>query len=92
MERRLARTCKLTLRPSTQARTTLVAAAKAERCSLSDFILASALERADEILAGRRHFSLDAARWSEFQKALDAPPRDLPELKKLLNEPGRFIS
>jgi uncharacterized protein (DUF1778 family) len=33
---------------------------------------------------------LDADRWKAFMTALDAPPRPLPRLKRLLNEPGFF--
>jgi uncharacterized protein (DUF1778 family) len=33
---------------------------------------------------------LDADQWEAFMAALDAPPRPLPRLKRLLNEPGFF--
>jgi uncharacterized protein (DUF1778 family) len=69
---------------------TLRAAAAATRRSVSEFVLESALERADEALAGRREFVLDSAKWKEFLAALDAPPRRLPRLKRLLEEPGFF--
>jgi uncharacterized protein (DUF1778 family) len=32
----------------------------------------------------QRHFVLDAEQWAAFQAALDAPPRVLPGLKRLL--------
>jgi uncharacterized protein (DUF1778 family) len=35
-------------------------------------------------------FALDARRWKTFPAALDAPPRRLPRLKRLLKEPGFF--
>jgi len=40
--------------------------------------------------AGRRKFVLNAAQWDAFIAALDAPPRPLPRLERLLNEPGFF--
>lgn len=83
----MARTEKLDLRISPDAKRTLAAAAAAERRSMSDFVLESALARAEERLADRRIFLLDDERWAAFTAALDAPPRDLPELKKLLSEP-----
>jgi uncharacterized protein (DUF1778 family) len=33
-------------------------------------------------------FSLDDEKWELFMAALDAPTRDMPNLKKLLQEPS----
>lgn len=81
---------KLDLRLTPKAKTTLQAAAAAANRSVSEFVLESALSRADEALADRREFVLSAAKWKEFQAALDAPPRPLPRLKRLFSEPGFF--
>ena len=81
---------KLDLRLSPQAKETLHAAAAAQRRSVSEFVLESALARAAETLPDRQYFSLDAERWKAFLAALDAPPRPLPRLGKLLNEPSPF--
>jgi len=35
-------------------------------------------------------FGLSAAQWKAFLEALDAPPRSLPRLKRLLKEHGFF--
>ena len=43
-----------------------------------------------ETLADRIRFGLDADHWSAFPEALDAPPRDLPRVRRLLFEPGVF--
>jgi uncharacterized protein (DUF1778 family) len=59
---------------------------------VSEFVLESALARADEALADRRSFGLDAKQWKAFLAALDAPPRSMPRLKRLLNEPAFFDS
>ena len=66
------------------------AAALASRRSVSEFVLESALARADEALADRRTFGLDAQRWKAFLEALNAPARPLPRLRRLLREPGFF--
>jgi uncharacterized protein (DUF1778 family) len=87
---RTTRSEKLDLRLSRQAKRTLKAAAAASRCSVSEFVLQSALARADETLADRRIFSLNAGQWKAFLAALDAPPRPLPRLERLLREPGFF--
>lgn len=90
MTTRTTRTEKLDLRLTPDAKQMLAAAAAAERRSISDFVLESALGRAEETLTDRRSFLLDADQWQAFVTALDAPPRDLPRLRKLLNEPGIF--
>ena len=84
----VTRSEKLDLRLTAEAKRTLNAAAAAVRRSVSEFVLESALARAAETLPDRQRFELDAKRWREFQAALDAPPRPLPRLKRLLHKPS----
>jgi uncharacterized protein (DUF1778 family) len=84
------RTAKLDLRLSPEAKEKLQAAASAARRSVSEFVLESALVRADETLADRTRFGLDADQWKAFLQALDAPPRELPRLSRLFREPSVF--
>jgi uncharacterized protein (DUF1778 family) len=81
---------KLDLRLTRDAKSALQAAAAASNRSVSEFVLESALARADEALADRRRFGLSALQWKAFLAALDAPPRPLPRLGRLLKEPGFF--
>jgi uncharacterized protein (DUF1778 family) len=81
---------KLNLRLSSADKRTLAAAASMSNRSVSEFVRDSALSRADEILADRRTFVLSKAKWAQFQAALDAPPRTLPRMRRLLTEPGLF--
>ncbi len=90
MALRTTRSEKLDLRLTRQAKLALQAAAAASRRSVSEFVLESALTRADEALADRRSFGLNAAQWKAFLAALDAPPRPLPRLKRLMKEPSFF--
>ena len=90
MATRTTRSEKFDLRLTRNAKRTLQAAAAAAHRSVSEFVLESALARADETLADRRNFSLGSAQWKAFTAALDAPPRPLPRLKRLLKEPGFF--
>jgi len=90
MPTRPVRTEKLDLRLTPSAKRTLEVAASASRRSLSAFVLESALARADETLADRRTFTLNADQWRAFVNALDAPPRPLPRMQRLLTEPGFF--
>ena len=80
MQSSMTRSEKLHLRLTRKTKKTLKAAAAASRRSVSEFVLESALARADETLADRRSFELNAAHWKAFLAALDAPPRQLPRL------------
>ncbi|PAX07119.1 DUF1778 domain-containing protein [Sphingomonas lenta] len=84
------RTRKISIRVSPDAKRLLQTAASASRRSLSEFVLESALARAAETLPDRQRFGLDADAWAAFQAALDAPPRSLPRLRRLLSEPSVF--
>jgi uncharacterized protein (DUF1778 family) len=81
---------KLDLRLTSSAKRKLQIAATAAQRSVSEFVLESALARAEEILPDRRQFGLDARQWAQFQAALDAPTRATPRLKRLLREPSVF--
>ena len=86
----VARTEKLDLRLTPKAKRVLQSAATATKRSVSEFVLESALARAEETLPDRQRFGLDAVSWAAFLKALDAPPRSSPRLKKLLQTPSVF--
>lgn len=90
MPTRVTRNEKLDLRLTREAKRALQAAASVTRRSVSQFVLESALAKADEALADRRNFGLNSTQWKAFLAALDAPPRPLPRLEKLMNEPGFF--
>jgi uncharacterized protein (DUF1778 family) len=81
---------KLDLRLTPSAKRTLQSAALAARRSVSEFVLESALARAEETLPDRQRFGLTAQQWEAFEDALSAPPRPAPRLAKLLNEPSVF--
>ena len=81
---------KLDLRLTPMHKRVLQMAASAARLSLSEFVLESALARAEAILPDRQRFGLDAEQWAQFQIAFDAPPRPLQRLATLLREPSVF--
>lgn len=86
------RTEKLDVRVTRAAKAKLQAAAAASHRTMSDFVMESALSKADEMLVDRRIFGLNSQKWKAFQAALDAPVRPLPKLKALLEKPGFFDS
>lgn len=90
MPTRSNRTEKLDLRLTPAAKNTLFAAAAVVERSVSEFVLESALAKAEETLADRRRFDLSPAQWDAFMAALDAPPRALPRVTLLFREPSIF--
>lgn len=81
---------KLDLRLTPSAKRTLQFAAQSLHRSVSEFVLESALSRAEETLPDRQRFGLNAKQWEAFQSALDAPTKPAPRLGKLLREPSVF--
>jgi uncharacterized protein (DUF1778 family) len=81
---------KLDLRLTRSAKRALQAAAIAAHRSVSQFVLESALARAEEALPDRQRFGLSAERWKAFQSALSAPPQPAPRLARLLKRPSVF--
>lgn len=81
---------RLSIRTTPESKDLLERAAKKENKNLSDFVLDNALSAAEAIVADDANFSLDKKQWKKFVAALDAPPRNIPALRKLLTEPGVF--
>lgn len=81
---------KLDLRLTPSAKATLQRAAAAAQRSVSEFVLESALERAEEALIERKRFGLNETQWQAFLTALDAPTRRHPRLERLLQEASVF--
>lgn len=84
------RTEKLDLRISRSAKKKLQRAAATVNRSMSDFVMESALARAEETLADRTVFRLDAKTWDAFVEALDAPPRAMQRMQALMDRPSVF--
>lgn len=81
---------KLDLRLTPAAKQMLYTAAASAQRSVSEFVLESAMARAEETLVDRQRFGLSVQQWEAFIAALDAPPRELPRLKRLFQEPNVF--
>ncbi len=81
---------KVQLRLSAEQKATISRAARLRQTTLSNFLLENAYSAAQQVLADEAHFTLSPEKWQAFCAALDAPPRDIPALRKLLTEPGVF--
>lgn len=56
--------------------------------NLTEFVVSSAYEKAEQVLADQRHFVISGARWSAFVAALDKPVPRHGRLARLLSEPS----
>lgn len=79
---------RLNLRATQHQKEIIAKAAELKQTTMSDFIMEKAYQAASEILAEQTHFTLSPDKWEEFCAALDAPPRQIPALRKLLTEPS----
>jgi uncharacterized protein (DUF1778 family) len=82
------RTKRINLRATPYQEKLIRAGAARRGGNLSDFILESACTRAEEAISDQMHFIASEAQWRALTKALDAPPRVLPKLKRLLSKPS----
>lgn len=81
---------RFTLRGDARVKDFIAFAAKERHTSLSQFMIEAALEKAQQILAEKRHFILDEAQWQAFTGLLDRPVQEKPALRKLLYEKSMF--
>lgn len=65
-------------------------AAELERVNLTEFMIQSSQLAAERVLADRTRFVLSPQKWREFNAALDAPPREIPALRRLFREASVF--
>ncbi len=61
-------------------------AADRQGLNVTEFILRSAREKAEQSLADQTRFVLDDRQWKAFMAALDRPAQKKPRLRQLFNE------
>lgn len=79
---------RIDIRTTASVKRLLQEAASASNKTVTEFLLDSALTQAAEVLADRRLFLVNDQQWQEFIAALDAPPRPMPRMERLLREPS----
>ena len=72
------------LRARPEQRDLIDRAAKLLGRSRSDFMLEAACEKAQSVLLDQVFFGLDAEKFRQFTKLLDAPPARNPRLERLM--------
>lgn len=81
---------RLYIRASAAEKEKLERAAELTRTSRSQFVLQQALDAAERVLSEQTRFVLSKEDWETFCERLDAPDRDLPNIRALAAEPSPF--
>ena len=84
----ISKTERIDVRASTPVKQLLQEAARSCHKNVSEFLLDAGISAANQALADRRHFNLNAEQWDQFQSALDRPAQEKPRLHGLLSKPG----
>ena len=61
-------------------------AANRQGVNITEFIMRSACEKAEQSLSDQTRFVLDDKQWRAFKAALDRPAKDKPRLRQLFKE------
>lgn len=81
---------RFSIRASATQKKVIAEAARLKDTTISDFVLEQSLTAAQQVIADQVQFTLPKKQWKEFCDALDAPPKAIPALRKLLNKSGLF--
>jgi uncharacterized protein (DUF1778 family) len=92
VDARAAKAHRVNLRASARQEQVIRRAAAATDRTMTDFILDSAVERAERLLADRRWFLASAEQWAEFERLLDAPLPATERFEKLAARPDAFVA
>ena len=74
------------LRATASEEALIKVAAERQGVNVTDFIVRSACEKAEQALSDQTRFVLDDKQWKLFMKALDRPPREKRRLRRLFSE------
>lgn len=86
-----AKSERINLRATARQEALLRRAAAATDHTMTDFILDSAVEQAERILADRRWFTATEDQFNEFLRLLDAPLPSTSKFDRLLARKSRFV-
>lgn len=80
------RSARLGLRTTPAQAALIQRAAEVKGKSVTEFVLSSACEKAEQTLLDQRFFSVSEEAWQEFQDALERPAQVKAGLRRLLSE------
>ncbi len=82
------RTDRIALRTTKERKSFLERAADERGQNLSEFVLSSAQEKAEMVLADQNRFVISPTQWDAFLAALEKPPIRRNRLVRLMTEPS----
>ena|SRR5271154_244034 len=82
------RTDRIALRTSKEQKSFLEKGASATGQNLTEFVLSSAQEKAEMVLADQNRFVISPKQWDAFVTALDKPATLKENLARLMSEPS----
>jgi uncharacterized protein (DUF1778 family) len=83
-----AKNRRLNLRATKEQRIVIERGARVRGQKITDFVVSSACEKAEQILAEQRTFVVSRQKWEAFAAALDKPRIRHARLAKLMSEPS----
>lgn len=86
------RSRRLELRTTPEEREVIDRAAAASETGLTEFVVSSAVNAAQRVLADRNRFELDAVAAEAWEAMNARPARDLAGLRRLMERPSPFAS
>ena len=84
------RSRRMELRTTPEEREIIDRAAAASDTGLTEFVVSSAVNAAQQLLADRDRFELDAVAVEAWETLNARPARDLPGLRRLMERPSPF--
>jgi len=81
---------RFSIRASATQKKLIAQAARIKETTMSDFVLDQSLAAAQQVIADQAQFTLPKKQWDAFCAVLDAKPRSIPALRRLLTRPGVF--
>lgn len=81
---------RFSIRASALQKRVIAHAARIKEVTMSEFVLEQSLAAAQQVIADQASFTLPRKQWKQFCDALDARPKSVPALRKLLTKPGLF--
>ncbi|MDI9629019.1 MAG: DUF1778 domain-containing protein [Acidobacteriota bacterium] len=87
---RPAKSQRIDLRATERQEALLRRAAEATDRTLTDFVLGSAVEQAERVLADRRWFTASEEQFAEFVRLLDSPLPTTSKFDRLFTRRSRF--
>jgi uncharacterized protein (DUF1778 family) len=81
---------RFSIRASAVQKKVIAQAARIKEVTMSEFVLEQSLAAAQQVIADQAQFTLPKKQWREFCAMLDAPPKSVPALGRLLKKRGLF--